>query len=42
MVTRSIASAPRTKKIGFDPEEVKARLNSILTEVIQRLFEGKY
>jgi len=42
MVTRSIASAPRTKKVGFDPEEVKARLNSILTEVIQRLFEGKY
>lgn len=42
MVTRSIASTPRTKKMGFDPEEVKARLNSILTEVIQRLFEGKY
>ncbi len=42
MVTRSIKSAPRTKKMGFDPEEVKARLNSILTEVIQRLFEGKF
>jgi len=42
MVTRSIESAPNTKKMGFDPEEVKARLNSILTEVIQKLFEGKY
>lgn len=42
MVTRSIESAPKTKKMGFDPDEVKARLNSILTEVIQRLFEGKY
>jgi len=42
MITRTIESAPKIKKMGFDPEEVKARLNSILTEVIQRLFEGKY
>jgi len=42
MVTRSIESAPKTKKVGFEPDEVKARLNSILTEVIQKLFEGKY
>jgi len=42
IVTRSIESAPNTKKMGFDPEEVKARLNSILTEVIRKLFEGKY
>jgi len=42
MVTRSIESAPTTKKMGFDPNEVKARMNSILTEVIQNLFEGKY
>lgn len=42
MVTRSIESAPTTKKMGFDPDEVKARMNSILTEVIQNLFEGKY
>ncbi len=42
MVTRSIESAPNTKKMGFDPEEVKARLNSILTEVIRKLFEVKY
>lgn len=42
MVTRSIESAPTTKKMGFDPHEVKARMNSILTEVIQNLFEGKY
>ena len=42
MVTRSIESAPKTKKMGFDPDEVKARLNSIFTEVIQKLFEGKH
>jgi len=42
MITRTIESAPKTKKMGFDPEEVKARLNNILTEVIQKLFEGKY
>lgn len=42
MLTRSIESEPKTKKMGFDLEEVKAKLNSILTEVIQRLFEGKY
>jgi len=42
VVIRSVESAPRSKKIGFDPDEVKAQLNGILTEVIQKLFEGKY
>jgi hypothetical protein len=42
MVTRSIKSAPKTKKVGFDPDEAKARLNRMLTEVIRKLFEGKY
>ena len=42
VVIRSVESAPRSKKMGFDPDEVKAQLNSILTEVIQKLFEGKY
>ncbi|UCH00779.1 MAG: hypothetical protein JSU78_02135 [Deltaproteobacteria bacterium] len=42
MVIRTIESAPKSKKMGFDPDEVKAQLNGILTEVIQKLFEGKY
>ena len=42
VVIRSVESAPRSKKMGFDPDEVKAQLNSILTEVIQKLFEGQY
>ena len=42
VVIRTVESAPRSKKMGFDPDEVKAQLNSILTEVIQKLFEGKY
>jgi len=42
MVTCTIESTPRTEKMGFDPEEVKARLNDVLTEVIRKLFEGKY
>jgi hypothetical protein len=42
LVIRSIESAPRFKKISFDMEEVRAQLDSTLTEVIQKLFEGKY
>ena len=39
VVTKTIESAPQTKKIRFDPDEVKASLNHTLTEVIQRLFK---
>ncbi len=39
VVIRTIESAPRGKKMGFDPDNVKAKLNSILTEVIQGLFK---
>ena len=39
VVTRTIESAPKSKKMGFDPDKVKAKLNSILTEVIQGLFK---
>ncbi len=39
VVTRSIESAPKTKKMGFDPDKVNAELNSTLTEVIQKLFK---
>ena len=42
LVIRTIESAPKSKKIKFDLEEVMAQLNSTLTEVIQKLFEGKY
>ncbi len=42
VVIRTMESAPKAKKVGFDPDEVEAQLNSILTEVIQKLFEGKY
>lgn len=42
VVIRTIESAPNTKKMGFDPDEVKAQLNGILTEVIQKLFGGTY
>jgi hypothetical protein len=42
VVIRSVESAPRSKKMGFDPDEVNAQLNSILTEVVQKLFEGTY
>lgn len=41
-LTRTIESAPKIKQMEFDAEEVKARLNSILIGVFQRLFEGKY
>ena len=39
VVIRTIESAPRGKKMGFDPDKVNAELNSILTEVIQGLFK---
>ncbi len=42
LIIRSIESAPKSKKVKFDLEEVMAQLNSTLTEVIQKLFEGKY
>ena len=39
VVTRTIKSVPKSKEMGFDPDKVKAELNSILTEVIQNLFK---
>ena len=39
VVTRNIESAPKTKKMGFDPDKVNSELNSTLTEVIQKLFK---
>ncbi len=42
LIIRTIESTPTSKKMGFDLEEVKAEMNGILTEAIQKLFEGKY
>jgi hypothetical protein len=39
VVIRTIESTPKDKKMGFDPDEVNAKLNSTLTEVIQKLFK---
>jgi len=39
VVIRTTESTPKDKKMGFDPNEVKAKLNSTLTEVIQKLFK---
>ena len=42
VVTRTVESEPKARKVTFDPDEVDAQLDIILTEVIQKLFEGKY
>jgi hypothetical protein len=42
VITRKIERAPQTKRVGFDPDKVKAKLNSALTNVIQDLFEDSY
>jgi hypothetical protein len=39
VVIRTIESTPKDKKMGFDPDKVNAKLNSTLTEVIQKLFK---
>ncbi len=39
VVIRTIENTPKDKKMGFDPDEVNAKLNSTLTEVIQKLFK---
>ena len=39
VVTRTIESTSKDKKMGFDPDKVKAKLNSTLTDVIQKLFK---
>jgi hypothetical protein len=39
VVIRTVESSPKDKKMGFDPDKVNAELNSILTEVIQELFD---
>ncbi len=42
VVIRTVESEPKARKVTFDPDEVDAQLDIILTEVIQKLFEGKY
>ncbi|MFB0520556.1 MAG: hypothetical protein ACETWD_03890, partial [Desulfatiglandales bacterium] len=42
VVIRTVESEPKIRKVTFDPDEVDAQLDIILTEVIQKLFEGKY
>jgi hypothetical protein len=37
VLTRTIESTPKEKKVGFDPDKVKSKLNSTFTEVIQKL-----
>ena len=37
VLTRTIESTPKEKKVGFDPDKVKSKLNSMFTEVIQKL-----
>jgi hypothetical protein len=37
LVTRTIESIPRDKKMGFNPDSVKSKLNDTVTDVIQRL-----
>jgi hypothetical protein len=39
VVIRTVESTPKDKKMGFDPDKVNAKLNSTLTEVIQKLFK---
>jgi len=38
VVTRTIESLPEEKRMGFDPDHVKEKLDNILTEALHRLF----
>ena len=42
VVIRTVESAPKTKGMGFDIVEVREKLNTTLTEVIQGLFNDAY
>ena len=42
VVIRTVESAPKTKGMGFDIVEVRDKLNTTLTEVIQTLFKDAY
>jgi len=42
VMTRAIESTPQTKKMSFDPDEVRETINRTLTEVIQNLFRGTH
>jgi len=37
VVIRTVESMPRDKTVGFDPEWIKGKLNSIVTEALQKL-----
>jgi len=37
LVTRTIESTPKEKRMGFDPDHVKSKLDDILTEALQKL-----
>lgn len=37
VVTRTIESMPKEKRMGFDPDHVKNKLDGILTEALQKL-----
>jgi hypothetical protein len=37
VVIRTVESTPRDKTVGFDPEKIKGKLNSIVTEALQKL-----
>jgi len=39
VVTRTIASMPKEKRMGFDLDHVKGKLDGILTEALQKLLE---
>jgi len=42
VITRKIERVPQTKRVGFDPDKVKAKLNRTLTEAIHDLFQGSF
>ena len=42
VVIRTVESAPKTKGMGFDIVDVREKLNTTLTEVIQGLFNDAY
>ncbi len=42
VIIRKNERIPQTKRVGFDPDKIKATLNHTLTNVIQDLFENAY
>jgi hypothetical protein len=37
VVTRTVASMPKEKRMGFDPDHIKEKLDGIVTEVLDKL-----